>query len=494
MSNDDRAMVAEAKKILEGIRTHQKNSDNKLSQFEKQVDDLKKAQRLIQESQTVVRDMTHLNQDDRELKSFVETDGIRWKSKSIDVAVTGRGTIKTEVEGLLDAKEPVNEWHAELVKMNRDRSFARMLMSNPHTPKSDLKIWKHLQKAPRFMKPAIQKAFNDSAGVGAEWIPDQFAADLYYNLEDQIQLPRVVADNMQRQAVERNTILVPRLSRGGRPFLKGSVTSDNPAQFSPSTVSTSQKSITMSGLASRFVIDDQAAEDSAVLAIPTLQRQIVMDLNDAMEDALINGDSTATHQDDIANWNIRERWGTSPALGGSNDHRRGFVGLRAAAFDRGCTHDANSPAPYTFANFLEARSKLGEIGMMNLICITSPEMIIKHLLGLDEVVTLEKFGPQATIRTGQLASLAGIPIIASRFMGADLAATGLYDNVTKTKTGLLLVHTNSWRIFERRGILVESQRKIDVGATEIVATRRATLDTLDLDTTKNVCYQFDISS
>ena len=493
MSRDDRAMVAEAKKILEGIRTHQKNSDNKLSQFEKQVDDLKKAQRLIQESQTVVRDMAHLDQDDRELKSYVETDGIRWNSKSVEVAVTGRGTIKTEVEGLLDAKDPVNEWHAELIKMNRDRAFTRLLMSSPHTPKSDLKLWKHLQKAPRFMRPAIQKAFNDSANVGAEWIPDQFAADLYYNLEEQIQLPRVVADNLQRQQVERNTILVPRMSRGGRPFLKGTVSSDNPAQITASTVATSQKSITMSGMASRYVIDDQAAEDSAVLAIPTLQRQIVMDLNDAMEDTLINGDSAATHQDDIAQWNIRERWGTTnPALGGSNDHRRGFVGLRAAAFDRNCTDD-HGGAGYKFTDFLSAKSLLGEVGMMDLICIASPEAIIANLLGLDEVKTLDVFGPQATVRTGQLGSLAGVPIIMSRFMSADLANTGLY-TAAGALTGLLLVHSNSWRIFERRGILVESQRKIDVGATEIVATRRAKLDTLDLDDTKNVCFQFNMLS
>ena len=33
MSNDDRAMVAEAKKILDGIRSHQKNSENKERRF-----------------------------------------------------------------------------------------------------------------------------------------------------------------------------------------------------------------------------------------------------------------------------------------------------------------------------------------------------------------------------------------------------------------------------------------------------------------------------
>jgi len=494
MSDNDRAMVEEAKGILEGIRNHQKTSTERLSQFEKQVDDLKKAQRLIQESQTHIRDLEHANQDDRELKSFVEADGVRWKSKSVDVAVTGRGTIKTKVEGLLDSSDPVNQWHADLIKMNRDRAFARMLMSTPHTPKSDLKVWKHLQKAPRFLRPAIQKAFNDSAGVGAEWIPDAFAADLYYNLEDQIQLPRIVADNLQRQFVDRNTILVPRMSRGGRPYLKGSVTSDNPAQYTASTIATSQKSITMTGMAARYVIDDQAAEDSAVLALPQLQRQIVMDLNDAMEDALINGDSAAVHQDDIAQWDIRGRWGSTPALGGTADHRRGFTGLRAASFDRGTTLNQGGTA-YAFSDFLSAKAKLGEMAVMDMMCIASPEAVVAGLLGLSQVQTLDVFGPSAVIKTGQIASIAGVPIIMSRFMGADLANTGLYTNVAGTKpTGMLFVHTNSWRIFERRGILVESQRKIDVGATELVCTRRATLDTLDLDTTPNVCFQFGMAS
>ena len=152
-------------------------------------------------------------------------------------------------------------------------------------------------KSPRFMQPAINKAFNDAANQGAEWIPDQFAlhaANLYFNIEEQSQIPRVVADNLQKQQVERSTILVPRLERGGRPYLKGSISSDNPAQYTASSVKTSQKSITVKGLASRFLIDDAAQEDSAIAVIPALQRQIVMDLNDAMEDALINGDDSGS--------------------------------------------------------------------------------------------------------------------------------------------------------------------------------------------------------
>ena len=49
MSNmkTDRQMVAEAKRIIDGIVSHQKSTDQKLSNFEKQVDALNKAQRLM---------------------------------------------------------------------------------------------------------------------------------------------------------------------------------------------------------------------------------------------------------------------------------------------------------------------------------------------------------------------------------------------------------------------------------------------------------------
>jgi HK97 family phage major capsid protein len=487
----DTKLVNEAKAILEGIKTHQKNSADKFNQFEKQLDDLKRAQRLIQEANTqpLIKD-DHANAPDYALKSFVNEQGIRWSTQNKDVQIAGRGTVRIEEKGLLDTDTPVNQWHADLIRINKERTLARMVMSTPNTPKSDLKLWKHLQKAPRFMQPAIQKAFNDSSSVGAEWIPDQFAANLYVNLEETSQLPRVVADNLQKQSVERNTILVPRMSRGGRPYLKGSVTNDNPAQYTASTVTTSQKSISIKGLASRFLIDDAAAEDSAIAVIPTLQRQIVADLNDAMEDALINGDTTATHQDAIADWNIRSRWGTSPSLGGSSDHRRMFKGMRKQAIARSCTADLGT---FNFSALLGLKAQMGELALENVVLFASPEAVLANLLSLSEVKTIDVFGPQATVLTGQIASIMGMPIIMSRFIGADMNASGLFDNLTTNKTGLIMAHAPSWYIFERRGILVETDRKIDVGASEIVATMRATFDTLDLDATKNVAYGYNMS-
>lgn len=487
----DQKLVAEAKSILDGIKTHQKTSNDKLSQFEKQLDDLKRAQRLIQEAQSApkARD-EHANAPEFLLKNFVNESGVQWSSQKRNVQIAGRDTVTIEEKGLLDSDTPVNQWHADLININKERSLARLIMSTPNTPKSDLKLWKHLQKAPRFMQPAINKAFTDAASEGAEWIPDQFAANLYFNIEEQSNIPRVVADNLQKQQVERSTILVPRLERGGRPYLKGSITSDSPAAYTASSVKTSQKSITVKGLASRFLIDDAAQEDSAIAVIPALQRQIVMDLNDAMEDALINGDDSLAHQDAIADWNIRGRWGTTPALGGSSDHRRMFKGMRKQAFARSSTADLST---FNFANLLGLKAQMGELALQNVVIFASPEAILANLLELDQVVTIDKFGVNATVVSGQIANILGMPIIMTRFMGADLKTDGLYDGVTTTKTGLLMAHAPSWYIFERKGILVESDRKIDVGATEIVATMRATFDTLDLDATKNVAYGFNMA-
>lgn len=488
MSNDQN-MIKEARDIVEGLIRHQRTADDRLSNFEKQVDDLKKAVRISNEA-NYRSATTEIGNDDRELDRYVREDGsLRLTTEQKSMQVPGQGTIKVEEPGLLDTPDLASTWHADLVKAARERSMSRMLMRDPHTPKQDLKLFRLLQRAPSNIAPAIKRSIYDGAGVGGELIPDQYIAELYQSF----QTPRGLRALLNSVEVDRNTILIPRLDRGGRPFLKGMVTSDSPAAYQASTIATSQKSISMSGMACRFVIDDAIAEDSAIALVPTLQRQIAQDLEDAFEDALINGDSAATHQDDIANWNIRERWGTSgPALGGSSDHRRAFQGMRAASLSA-AKNTGLDISSFDFAKYLELVAKLGELSAANKVCIASPEAVINHLLSLTQVATLDKFGPQATVLSGQIASLAGIPIVVSRFLSADLAASGKYDNVTKTKTGLIIASTDSWSVYNKRGILIEQDKDITAGAINLVATMRSTFASVDADATKNVAFGFNLA-
>ena len=478
----DREMVEEAKGILAEIVTHQKNSTDRLSQFEKQVDELKRAQRLMEES--VYRAAPEVGNDDSGLGEFVKKDGtLRW-TKEQGYVDTPNGRQPIENKGLLDAETPCSEWHRELMEINTQRNMARMLMRDAFTPKLDAKLQKHLNCAPRAIKAGVEKAMFDSAGVGGDWVPDQFRAELY----EEYKTPRVVRSLFSEIQMDRQTLLVPRLDRGGRPYIKGQVTSDNPANYTASTAATSQKTISTSGLACRFVIDDALAEDSAIALIPTLQRQIAADLASAVEDALINGDAAATHQDDIANWNIRSRWGAT-GLGGSADHRRAWTGLRAQAFDRASTLDTSAG---TFAKLLELMAKLGELNSADRVLITSPENIVNNLLNIEQVRTLDVFGPAATIITGQIAAVAGMPIVMSRFMSADLHTDGKYTG-SGDKTGMLVVARDSYNIFSRRGISVEQDKDITAGAINLVATERLTFNTLDPDATKNVAYGFNMA-
>ena len=478
--------IEEAKRLIAGIVSHQKNTDDRLRNFEDQVKDLKHAQKLLAEGQTKTYE-PEVHNNDFALKQYKNEDGsVQWNTATVSKNITGQGRVNIEQKGLLDADVYANQWHADLCKMNQDRSLARMMMKDPYTPKADMKLYSHLQKAPSFMKNAVNKIFADSAGVGGEWIPDEFKTELYQTF----QVPRGLRALLPSVQMERETLLIPKLSRGGRPYIKG-VATDDLAKYQASTIETAQKTVRAKGLATLMNIDDAAGEDSAFAIIPALSRQIAQDLEDAFEDCMINGDTNATHQDDIANWNIRERWGAS-GLGGSSDHRRLFLGMRAAAFDKSSTVDIGGTA-MLFAEFMSVVAQLGELAVGNKVCVVSPEALVANFLQLDQVQTLEKFGPQATILTGQLASLAGIPIVMSRFMSADLkGTTGLYDNATKDSTGFLVFNTDSWYQYVRRQITIESDKDIASGSIQLVSTMRAVMDSPDADALKNVAYGYNL--
>lgn len=478
--------IEEAKRLIAGIVSHQKNTDDRLRNFEDQVKDLKKAQKLIAEGQTATH-APEIGNNDFALKQYQKENGdIQWNTENVSKNVTGQGRVNIQEKGLLNASVYANQWHADLCEMTQERSLARMIMRDPHTPKADMKLYNHLQKAPSFMKGAVNKAFTDSAGVGAEWIPDQFSTDLYQTFE----IPRGLRALLPTVNMERETLLIPKLNRGGRPYIKGQLT-DDLAKYQSSTIETEQKTIRAKGLATLMNIDDAAAEDSAFAIIPAMTRQISQDLEDAFEDCMINGDSASTHGDTgLDAWNIRERWGSS-GLGGSSDHRRLFRGMRHAAIDKSSVKDFGGSA-MDFAGFMDAVAQLGELAVGNKVCVVSPEALVANFLQLTQVVTLEKFGPQATILTGQLASLAGIPIVMSRFIGADMNGDGIFDNVTKNKTGFVLFNTDSWYQYNRRQITVESDKDITSGAIQIVSTMRAVMDSPDAEAVKNVVYGYDL--
>jgi hypothetical protein len=91
------------------------------------------------------------------------------------------------------------------------------------------------------------------------------------------------------------------------------------------------------------------------------------------------------------------------------------------------------------------------------------------------VITLEKFGPQASILSGQVANMFGSPVILSEFV-TEKNATGVHDATpaNNVKGSVICVHRESYGLATRRGISVNgsTDRTFEMTRTVFVATAR----------------------
>jgi hypothetical protein len=402
---------------------------------------------------------------------------------------------KEHIHGLLDDPKPVTAWQKRLQDLVNDRNMTRIVwQKNKATPISDARIRKHLETAPDFMKKAagfsdFQKAFADSSGVGAEWIIDMGLPTI---ARDE-RLVGQVAALFQVHKMAAQTELLPFLTTGLRAYKHIAGTSDDPAQFTSSSMETAQRTIAATGFVLRTQVDADAAEDAILAMMPFLNAEAVQTLAMAEEDCLINGDSTASHQDTgLSGWDPRGIWGTS-GLGGSNDHRRTYIGLRARATDVSNTTDGASTE--TYAGLLAWRAKLkSPLGIgANIVHITSMEWALLKIFGMTELKTVDLFGDQATIKAGLPSAIAQARIVLSDFVDVQYTAAGIYDNSSKIKTGLITANVSRFWITERMGNALEMEKDITRGVFNIVARNRRGFFTPDASTTKNVHWAYNLS-
>jgi len=102
--------------------------------------------------------------------------------------------------------------------------------------------------------------------------------------------------------------------------------------------------------------------------------------------------------------------------------------------------------------------------------------VFHKLLSLPEVLTVDKYGANATILTGELAKLDGIPIIVSEFIREDLNASGVYDGVTTNRTILPLVYRPAFLYGDRRTITLRVSQELYMETDQDVAIATQRLD------------------
>jgi len=262
------------------------------------------------------------------------------------------------------------------------------------------------------------------------WLAEEFSTQILEDLELELKIESLFAKvNMPEN---RNQFSIPAIVGDVQAYLIAPGDDAIESAISSAKVTFETKRIkTLVG------VTDQADHESVVMMTDIVRARLVKSLAKASEDAIINGDT---------------------AIANSNDVRKAFDGLLKLAITAGNTVDGGGVAP-TAATIAATRQVLGVYGvnLADLVIIVNFSTAFK-LLELPEVITVDKYGVAATIITGELGKIWGIPIVVSEYVRTDLDATG-QNAGTGTLTALVIVNKGYFAVADRGNVTVEVERR-----------------------------------
>lgn len=307
------------------------------------------------------------------------------------------------------------------------------------------------------MKPELRKALKAmDLTLNSDWVPTGMSAQLI----DDIRLELRVANLFPTMTMPARSGSWDVPVQGSRmdAYLVAENTADTgQTKAKAGTPSTGKMTFTAVKHALRILWSYEFDEDSILAVMPFVRSEMIAALSGGWDNAIINGDITATHMDsDITT---------------ATDVEKSFRGLRKES-GNSSGDAAVDISTLSTANLRSIRKAMGKYGVKDCAWITGISGFVQ-LLSLDEVITADKFGSAATILTGQMAALDGFPVVVSEFVREDLNASGVYDNATKTKTIILLANKKGfWNAQKPGGIMVESARDIENQQNIAVASHR----------------------
>lgn len=379
----------------------------------------------------------------------------------------------------------------ELIKVNTgDKKFAyvgkdevekvKALKEGVDTAVLISKIFKKPVKETKYFKEELQftmKAFGIASGSdGYEWIPT-LVADSYI---DEFNLERKISGLFMEVKMPSNPYKWPVLTNGAIARKTGVATPINKQVFK--TNNTIQFDAVK--LASRYELPEELSEDSAPDVIKAIRQELMEGQEKALEIAILEGDTDNTlhhfsQLPDVAG-------GTTIASIINETPETAFDGLRTRAMAAGASATVNAGGNNISETELSAaRGKMGKFGVdpSQLALISGPK-VYNQMIQLDDVRTIEQYGGQATVLSGELAKYEGMPVIVSEYCREDLAATGKNTSAGPNTFGsVIIVNRKRWFVGLRRAIQVKVENnKTEYDVLDLVSfCRKAFQGVLKVD-------------
>jgi HK97 family phage major capsid protein len=297
-----------------------------------------------------------------------------------------------------------------------------------------------------------------AAGSGLEWVPTFATSELWRDFH----LAATIAPQFRRYDMPTNPYTLP-VESADVTFRY--VSTENVA-VTASQPTTAAATLTARKIQAEVDFSGEVTEDSIVPVIPNLRFDLVRRGGQTIDDLVVNGDTNTAASGNVANDD------GAPAAG---SYFLAFNGLRKFWNVTNSAQETNMAAAPTTALLNNIRKLLGRYGARpsDLILLTGPATYYA-LQVIAEVITLEKYGPNATVLTGELARWFNIPILLNETTDkvASNGRTAVVTPANNTTGWAGIVNTTMWKTGFRRDLQIESYRDIQKDQNILVASFR----------------------
>lgn len=396
--------------------------------------------------------------DSKELKKQLEAakaNAEAYRAKKLSAISAGQGA-DTKAFAVQESKA-VAKWGVktlnELLHLNTgDKKFSYMSKSDREAVLSlkeavDISLMigarfgKSAQSTKAFkdlVEPAVKALGIESGEVGVNWVPTMISSSYV----DEYNLERKVASLFQEIKMPSNPYDFPVLNNGAI----ATKLAERTQKSSKDEFAANKITFRAVKLSNQFELPEELNEDSAVDVMKVIRQELIEGQEKALEIAILEGDTTSTHQH--TNTGI-------PGLSGvpaADSSERVFDGLRKRALAASLKFDC-AAAVVNEGHLSSARQLMGKFGVnpAELALLCGP-MGYNELLQLDDVRTLEQYGPQAPVLSGELAKYEGIPVIVSEWLREDTNTAGVNGASGNTKKTMFIVNRKRFMLGMRRPI------------------------------------------
>lgn len=230
----------------------------------------------------------------------------------------------------------------------------------------------------------------------------------------------------------------------------------DPSEHSPRKTGSNKVTVTAYKEGIYQIWSSEMEEDSIIPLIPFYRRQAQAAINFYLDSLVLNGDTTTG--------GAQINTSSDPASTGK--HYLAFDGIRHVGLvDNTANQKDMSGGAITYDALIDARARMLDTSYLmdwghptdpaDLVYIAEPTTA-DAICKLGEVITVDKFGPNAVVLTGQVSRIGQHPLISSVALGKALA-TGLIHASTGNSYGVIVP-------FNRRGFKVGWRRRVQVKA------------------------------